>query len=250
MSDPLNTPGNPGSTPGGDKGRAPTGGGNPSGTDAPSSGGYTLQDIQRAVTEATAPILERVNALENQQGARRRVSTKKSDGTSPADQDAGDGASDDFESMSKADLARIVAQQGRELASLKQGEAERAQREARDQVTNALTTEISKGKYANADLLERLVAPNLRIGSAGDVIHDDGKKVTPLAEIVREIGSRDVFQLPSKGGGSGAGDEGQPVNGIPFGQKTLEGEDIDALSDDDFAKLTSNVLRSKNTYTD
>lgn len=183
-----------------DNAQTGTGTGNPSG-----DGGRQNADAGAAFEEILsrhlAPIVERQTRLENALNSRTRHDRKKSadggDGTDPKNSKTTEDGDSDLR---------------RELEVLKAKDQERAEKEEATRLDSQLGEMIKKGGFVNADVLSDLIRPWLKRGESGALFYDRNGKMRPVDEVVREFGSRDMFQ-PPPGKGAGTGASGKDAGG-------------------------------------
>ena len=212
----------------------------------------TLEQLQAAITAAITPLATELSALKNASAAAQRVAGKGADGGQPT------GGSDGANQPGAVDLSKLpdnvrAAYEGtqRELKSLREREEARTKSEVKAKATTALDAAIDAGKYANAPILKGLISPFVRLNDAGQPVHDDGQRVRPLEEVVREIGAQDVFRSANAGHGAGAnaGAAGA-AGGAGSGVRRVSSAEIDRMTPAQFKEFEAQLGSGAATLAD
>lgn len=182
------------------------------GDQPPANVGLTLEAIEKLLDAKIAPVVHRVDRLSNSTAASARIARRG--GSENVLQDQGQSPTAPNIDAIPDEATRAWARQvQRENEARSAREAEAEAEAARNKARYALEDLIAKHMPARPDRLKREMLPYLKVGTDGQVYHDDGSTLRPVVDVFRENLTDDVYKPTSVTNGTGTLSGSAPIIG-------------------------------------
>lgn len=187
------------------------------GDQPPVNAGLTLEAIERLLDNKIAPVVSEVARLKNDRGARERIARK-----GPTDQSATSSQEPAAVTPSAPNIDAIPDDATKAWArnaqatldAIARREAEALEAAERNKSASALDALITRHKPARQERLRREMLPYLKVGTDGNVYHDDGAGTwRPIADVFAENLADDIFRPVSGSQGTGTTNGATPIIG-------------------------------------
>ena len=183
------------------------------GDQPPANVGLTLEAIERLLDSKIAPVIQKVERISNSTAAQTRIARRGV--ADPAHQEPAPVTTapniDAIQDEATRNWARQVQRENEARAAR---EAEQAAEAERNKARTALDALIAQHKPARAERLKREMLPYLKVGTDGQVYHDDGAALRPVVDVFRENLADDVYRPASVTNGTGTVSGSAPVIGM------------------------------------